>query len=282
MRKIITKLSYIESLIHIIGQCSVFVNVLLSLKLKSVTLTSVQAFFNQYLHSPFGELKSHDMHLLLSMKNELLDNYEQEQDLVIALKTFLLFMHKNYLEEERYLLRKNRDVTLKDNHNVTIKEICDILFNVTVGNIVLCDSCRKHTLEVKNNFVLTLQPQEHTKTVTALLAHHFKRKVILPASNCTFCKKDSPKEFISFIQSTPKYILLHIDNPNSYEFRMEDYITISDKIYSLKAYTTHSGSYTTYVKQTGDKLLRTTDMKVLKDDPLLKNRGMLYLYEKMS
>lgn len=282
MKKISTKLSYIESLIHIIGQCHVFVNVLLSLKLKSVTLTTVQSFFNQYLHSPFSEIKSNEMHLLVASKNELLDNYEHDQDLVVALKTFLLFMHKNYLEEERYLLKKNRDITLKDNHGVTIKEICDILFNVTIGNIVLCDACRKHTLEVKNNFVLTLRPQAHTKSISELLAHHFKRKVVLPTTNCTFCKQDSPKEFISFIQSTPKYMLLHIDNPDSLEFRMEDYVTISDKIYALKAYTTHTTTYTTYIKQSGDKLLRTTDMKTLKDDPLLKNRATLYLYEKMS
>lgn len=283
MRKVLSKQTYVAALIHMIGQCEVLMNVLLSLKLKSLTLNSVQSFFNQYLHAPFDEVKGHDMQLLLAMKQEVFDNQDVEQDVVLALKTFLLFMHKNFIEEEKYLMRLKRDVSLKDNRGVSIGEVCEVLFAVSVGTVVLCDECKKYTLEKKSNFVLTLRPEPSARTISELLAYHFQRKLVLPETNCTFCKKDSKRELRSFIASTPKYVLLHIDNPDHLELRMEDFITLSGKIYALRAYTYfNQQQYTTYVKQPSEKLLRTSDMKTLREDPLLKNKALVYLYEKMS
>lgn len=283
MRKVSTKHTYVAALIHMIGQCKVLMNVLLSLKLKSLTLNSVQSFFNQYLHAPFDEVKGHDVQLLLAMKHDAFDNSDAEQDLVLALKTFLLFMHKNFMEEEKYLVRLKRDISLKDNHGVTVGEVCEVLFAISVGSVVLCDACKKYTLEKKSNFVLSVRPEPGTRTISELIAHHYQRKLVLPETNCTFCKQDAKREFRSFIASTPKYVLLHLDNPEHQDIRMEDFVTIAGKIYALRAYTYfNQQQYTAYVKQQGEKLVRTSDMKVLREDPLLKNKALIYLYEKMS
>lgn len=283
MRKVSSKQTYVAALVHMIGQCEVLMNVLLSLKLKSLTLNAVQTFFNQYLHAPFDEVKGHEVQLLLAMSNEAFDTREAEQDLVLAAKTFLLFLHKNFLEEEKYLVRLKRDVSLKDNHGVSVGEVCEVLFAVSVGTVVLCDACKKYSLDKKSNFVLSLRPDPSTRSVSELLAFHFQRKLVLPETNCSFCKQDAKREFRTFIASTPRYVLLHLDNPDHLEVRVEDFVTIAGKIYALRAYTYFNQQhYTAYVKQPGDRLVRTSDMKALREDPLLKNKALLYLYEKMS